>query len=90
MKKLMLVLMIGLFSVTLNSPETVAQKAPSPNFTLIGEVKIDEKEHFKCACAPKKVGKCIAARAVEFGRICKKAKGEDQDCTKNDLNCPKK
>jgi hypothetical protein len=67
MKKLMLVLMIGLFSVTLNSPETVAQKAPSPNFTLIGEVKIDEKEHWKCACEPKKTGKCIGARAVEFG-----------------------
>ncbi len=84
MKKFMLVLFIGLFSVTLNSSETVAQKGPK--ITILG-ITIDEKDHWKCVCLD---GECVAAKAITTRRICKKATIEDPDCTKAAMNCPKK
>lgn len=89
MKKFFIVFAVGLLSLFIGTSLIMAQ-SKGPGITIIGEVKIDEKEHFKCVCEPRKTGKCIAAKAITFGRICKKAKGDDQDCSTNNMNCPTK
>jgi hypothetical protein len=85
MKKLMLVLMIGLFTAGFYStPMGFAQDKKIEASVVTVKIDVKEKEHWKCRC---KEGRCSAAPWLTTKPICYKATREFPDCSAGKSNC---